>query len=226
MRLFLFVVPMIFAFSLSYAQKSKKQWEDLSGADKWHVYGKDQITKAWEFKDGILYFNSKIEDKSQKGNLITNEEYDNFHLQLEWKISKKGNSGVIFLVNEDLTKYKQPYLTGPEMQVLDNDGHPDGKIFKHRAGDLYDLIPSKKEMAKSVGEWNKAEIILKDAKLTFILNGEKVVETTMWDDEWHKMVAASKFKTMPDFARYKKGKIALQDHGDDVWFRNIKIRRL
>lgn len=217
---------MIFVASSCSAQKTKSQWENLSSPDKWHTYGKNEVTKAWQFENGVLHFNSKITDKSQKGNLITNEEFENFHLQLEWKISKKGNSGVIFLVNEDISKYKEPYLTGPEMQVLDNDGHPDGKIFKHRAGDLYDLIPCKRETVKPVGEWNKAEIILNKAKLTFILNGVKVVETTMWDDAWNKMVAESKFKSMPDFARYKKGKIALQDHGDDVWYRNVRIKRL
>ncbi len=227
MKNYLFVLSLIIGLSTSCsAQNSKQDWESLGNANKWHTYGKDYATKAWEFKDGVLYFNSRISYNSQKGNLITNEEYENFHLQLDWKISKNGNSGIIFLVKEDASKYKEPYLTGPEMQILDNDGHPDGKIFKHRAGDLYDLIPSKKEMAKPVGEWNKAEIILKDARLTFILNGEKVVETTMWNDEWDKMIAESKFKSMPDFAKYKKGKICLQDHGDDVWYRNIRIRRL
>lgn len=216
----------VLLFSSCVAQSSKNQWINLSSSEQWHTYGKEHLTKAWEFNNGIIYFNSKIADSSEKGNLITNEEFENFHLQLEWKISKNGNSGIIFLVKEDFSKYKEPYLTGPEMQVLDNDGHPDGKIFKHRAGDLYDLIPSRKEMAKPVGEWNKAEIILKDSKLTFILNAEIVVETTMWDEEWNKMIAESKFKNMPDFAKFKKGKIVLQDHGDDVWFRNITIKRL
>jgi len=89
---------------------------------------------------------------------VTDEEYENFDLKLEWKIAKNGNSGIIFFVHEDTAKYKATYETGPEMQVLDNDGHPDGKIVKHRAGDLYDLISCRKETVKPVGEWNAAEI--------------------------------------------------------------------
>jgi hypothetical protein len=108
------------------------------------------------------------------------------------------------------------------MQVLDNDGHADGKIMKHRAGDLYDLISCSKETVKAVGEWNKAEIILNNGDLTFMLNGEKVVHTTMFGDEWKAMVAKSKFKQWADFGTAQKGKICLQDHGDDV-FSNIEI---
>ncbi|MFN2440722.1 MAG: DUF1080 domain-containing protein, partial [Chitinophagaceae bacterium] len=116
--------------------------------------------------------------------------------------------------------------TGPEMQVLDNAGHPDAKITKHRAGDLYDLISVSKETVKPAGEWNTAEIIADKGNLRFRLNGEEVVNTTMWDDVWRTMLANSKFKDMPGFGTFKKGKIALQDHGDNVWYRNIKIRRL
>src|SRR5690606_31738521 len=120
----------------------------------------------------------------------------------------------------------QSYFTGPEMQVLDNAGHPDAKIFKHRAGDLYDLIPSSTETVKPFGEWNQAEIILNKGKLQFFLNGKQVVETTMWDADWNDMVAKSKFATMPDFGKYHSGKIVLQDHGDEVWYRNILIKKL
>jgi hypothetical protein len=112
------------------------------------------------------------------------------------------------------------------MQVLDNDGHADGKINKHRAGDLYDLIASSSEPVKPVGEWNLVEIISNNGKLDFKLNGKNIVSTTMWDAQWNSMVAGSKFKTMPGFAFYKSGKIALQDHGDEVWYRNIEIKKL
>jgi hypothetical protein len=147
-------------------------------------------------------------------------------LQLDWNISKDGNSGVIFYIHEDKDKYKWPWETGPEMQVLDNNGHPDGKIIKHRAGDLYDLITSSPETVKPPGEWNHAEIKSLNGNLEFYLNGVKVVSTTLWDDNWKKMVANSKFKSMPAFGTYKKGHIGLQDHGNEVRFRNIKIKAL
>jgi hypothetical protein len=112
------------------------------------------------------------------------------------------------------------------MQVLDNACHPDAKIIKHRAGDLYDLISCSKETIKPAGEWNTAVIRSDRGKMEFWLNGTKVVEFTMHDKKWDEMVAGSKFKTMPDFGKAHKGHIALQDHGDNVWYRNIKIREL
>jgi hypothetical protein len=112
------------------------------------------------------------------------------------------------------------------MQVLDNAGHKDAQINKHRAGDLYDLIASTKEAQKPAGEWNHVEIISNNGKLDFFLNSVQIVSTTLWDDHWKTLIANSKFKDMPGFGTFKKGKIALQDHGDSVWFRNIKIKRL
>lgn len=191
----------------------------------WHSYGKATVTERWKVADGTLYVDT-TKKGSEGGDLCTTEEYDNFDFKLEWKIAPNGNSGIIFYVNEDTAKYHNTYETGPEMQVLDNDGHADGKIIKHRAGDLYDLISCNKETVKPVGEWNEAEIKSKDGKLDFYLNGTNVVSTTMWDNNWKAMVAGSKFKSMPGFGTYKKGKIALQDHGNMVWYRNIKIKKL
>ena len=194
----------------------------------WHKYGGSSVGSGWKVQDSALFLDTtvKVNGKRDGGDIVTNEEFENFDLKLEWKIAKNGNSGVMFCVHEDTTKYKTPYETGPEMQVLDNDGHPDGKIKKHRAGDLYDLISCSKETVKPVGEWNQIEIKLLGGKLDFYLNGENVVSTTLWDDNWNKLVAASKFKKMPGFGTFKKGHIDLQDHDCDVWFRNIMIKKL
>lgn len=195
----------------------------------WHTYGQNVAGKAWKVENGTLHMDAASKKglpASDGGDLVTDEEYQNFHLKLDWKIAPNGNSGIIFFVHEDPAQYAQTYNTGLEMQVLDNEGHPDAKIHKHRAGDLYDLIASSQETVKPVGEWNQAEVISNNGKLDLFLNGTKVVTTTLWDDNWKQMVAESKFKTMPGFGTFKSGKIALQDHGDDVWYRNIMIKKL
>jgi hypothetical protein len=196
---------------------------DGSSTRGWHTYGKTEASAAWQAVDGTIHLDAS---KKDGGDLVTDESFENFHLKLEWKISPNGNSGIIFDVQEDPAKYKEVWYTGPEMQVLDNDGHPDGKIFKHRAGNLYDLIPSTSEPVKPVGEWNLAEIIQNRGKLELKLNGVTVVSTNIGDDAWRTLIAGSKFKNMPDFGKFSTGKIALQDHGNNVWYRNIKIQKL
>jgi len=195
----------------------------------WHKYGGGPVGSAWKVADSVLYLDAS-EKEGEKikggGDIVTNEQFENFDLKLEWKISKGGNSGIMFCVHEDTTKYKAPYETGPEMQVLDNDGHSDGKIHKHRAGDLYDLIACSKETVKPVGQWNQVEIKLLNGKLDFYLNGVNVVSTTIWDNDWDRMVTNSKFKSMPGFAKFKKGGIDLQDHDCAVWYRNLMIKKL
>lgn len=188
----------------------------------WHTYNKEKAGSAWRVVDGALHLDPASKDW---GDIVTSKEFTNFDLKAEWKISPNGNSGIIFLVKED-PKYKASYHTGMEMQVLDNDGHPDGKIKKHRAGDLYDLISCSKETVKPVGEWNQVEIIVNNGDLKLFLNGFNVVHTTLWDDAWKKLVAGSKFKEWPEFATFKSGRIDLQDHGNEVWYRNIKIKNL
>lgn len=194
----------------------------------WSKYGGGEVGKAWKIENGELFLDAANKDGWQTGDggdIITNEEFENFHFKYEWKIAPKGNSGVIFLVHES-PEYQYPWQTGPEMQVLDNNGHPDAKIISHRAGDLYDLIVSSQETVKPVGEWNQAEIIVNQGKLDLILNGVTIVSTTLWTPEWEALIAKSKFKDMPGFGKYKKGKIALQDHGDVVHFRNLQIKNL
>ncbi len=204
-------------------------WQKLfddSTTKGWHTYGKTEAGSAWKAENGLLKLDGS--SKTGRGDLLTDSEYTNFDLKLEWRVTKGANSGIIFLVHEDTTQYANTYETGPEMQILDNEGHPDGKIFKHRAGDLYDLIPCLRQTVKAVGEWNQVEIRVKNGKLKFTLNGFEVVTTKMWDADWDKMVAGSKFAKMPGFATFHKGHIALQDHGGDenVYFRNIQIQQL
>lgn len=194
----------------------------------WHKYGGGPVGSAWKITDGAIWMDTATKSNGKVvggGDLVTDEVFENFHLRLEWKIAKNGNSGIMFYVNEDTVKFKRPYETGPEMQVLDNDGHGDGKIIKHRAGDLYDLISCSKETVKPVGEWNLAEIKSVNGKLDFYLNGENVVSTTMWDDNWKQMVAKSKFKEWKDFGTFKSGRICLQDHDNTVWFRNVRVKK-
>ena len=208
-------------------QEKKEGWKllfDGRTSKGWHTYNKKTFGEGWKVSEGTL-FRDTTAVKKEAGDICTDEVFENFDLKLQWKISKDGNSGVMFLVHES-PEYDAPYLTGPEMQILDNDGHPDGKIVKHRAGDLYDLISSSSEPVRPVGQWNDAEIRLDHGKLTLYLNGVQTVTTTLWDKQWNDLVKGSKFAKMPGFAKYKSGHIDLQDHGHDVWFRNIKIRKL
>lgn len=217
--------------NISNGEKSSNGWVSLFDGKTttgWHSYGKDKADGIWNVEDDAICLTDKKQrtQGSGGGDLVTDKEYGDFDLKLEWKIAKNGNSGIIFYVVEDPTKYKESYNTGMEMQVLDNDGHPDGKLIRHRAGDLYDLISSSKESVKPVGEWNEVEIISKNGKLQLFLNGTNVVTTQLWDDNWRSMLASSKFKNMLGFGTFKKGKIALQDHSNMVCYRNIKIKEL
>jgi len=213
------------------AQEKSDGWQllfDGTTTNGWHTYGKNTIGKAWKVEGGTLRLDaaSKADwQTAEGGDIVTAEEFDNFDLRLEWKVAPKGNSGIMFYVKED-PQYPYPWHTGPEIQVLDNAGHPDAKIGKHRAGDLYDLIAASKETVKPAGEWNQVRIVANKGKLDSYLNGELVISTTMWDDQWRQLIAGSKFKDMPAFGTFQSGRISLQDHGDNVWFRNIKIKRL
>ena len=213
-------------------QEKSEGWQSLFDGQTikgWHKYGGAPVGAAWKIADGAIYLDTSSKKDWQTangGDIVTDDEFENFDLKLEWKISPAGNSGTMFYVNEDTVKFKHSFESGPEMQVVDNDGHPDGKIIKHQAGDLYDLISCSKKTVKPVGEWNEAEIKAVNGKLDLYLNGENVVSTTMWDDNWKKMIAGSKFKQWPGFGTFKKGKICLQDHGNMVWFRNIRAKRL
>jgi hypothetical protein len=187
----------------------------------WRNFNKETIGGAWKVENGELFLDNS--EKEGRGDIITDEAYENFELMLEWKIDSCGNSGILFNVVED-PAYNTVWVTGPEMQVLDNNCHPDAKITKHRAGDLYDLISCSEETVKPAGEWNQVRILSENGSYQFWLNGTNVVNFTMHTEEWNAMVANSKFKTMPAFGKARSGHIALQDHDDRVWYRNIRIR--
>lgn len=211
-------------------KEQREGWQllfDGTTTNGWHVYNRLSDGSAWKAGDGTLYLDPAAKGPKGEGggDLTSDKEYENYDLKLDWKLEPNGNSGLVFQAVED-PKYRWPWQTGPEMQMLDNVGHPDAKIIKHRSGDLYDMITSTPETVKPAGEWNSIELIANNGTLTFFQNGVKVLTTTQWDDNWRNMIANSKFKSMPGFGTFKKGHIALQDHGNKVWFRNIKIREL
>ncbi|MES2730929.1 MAG: DUF1080 domain-containing protein [Bacteroidota bacterium] len=207
------------------AQSEPGPWKILFGGkntDAWRGFHKETMPSGWKVDNGTLTLGEK-----GAGDIITKDEYENYELELEWKISEGGNSGIIYNVVED-PKYKNTYETGPEMQVLDNDRHPDAKLGKNSnrtAGSNYDLISPAKP-AKPAGAWNKARLVVNKGHVEHWLNGVKVVEYQLWSPEWEELVKNSKFTAFPDYGKAKKGHIALQDHGDKVWYRNIRIRTL
>lgn len=215
--------------TLSTAEK-REGWELLfDGTTKsgWHILNNRTDGSAWKVEEGLLFLDPKAKGPKGEGGgeLISDKTFGNFHLKLDWKIDINGNSGIMFLAQED-PKYKYAYLTGPEMQIIDNNGHADAKNIKHRAGDLYDMISAVPENAKPAGEWNSSEIILKNGELTLLQNGTKVVNTIMWNENWQQLITNSKFVKLTDFAKAKEGHLVLQDHGDKVWFKNIKVKEL
>jgi hypothetical protein len=187
----------------------------------WKNFNKEGVGAAWVIDNDALHFDNTV--KEGRGDIITVDEFENFDLMLEWKIDSCGNSGIMFNVVES-PEFINTYFTGPEMQVLDNACHPDAKIIKHRAGDLYDLISCSTETVKPAGEWNQVHIVSNKSTYQFWLNGTNVVSFTMHTPEWDALVAGSKFKQWPAFGKAKRGHIALQDHGDKVWYRNIMIK--
>ncbi|MDN3548049.1 3-keto-disaccharide hydrolase [Mucilaginibacter aquaedulcis] len=212
-------------------KKEKKEgWKllfDGKTTKGWHTYLRDTVGSKWQVKDGAIVFDPS-KPKEGGGDIVTNDVYENYELNLQWKISKGGNSGIIFDIQED-PKFNATYLTGPEMQVLDNIDADDNKKQNHLAGCLYDMSgDSTVSKPVPVGEWNQVRLIQNKGHLTFYLNGIKTFEGQMGSDEWNKMVAGSKFANpaFTNFAKVAKGKIALQQHPGSSQWRNIKIRQL
>jgi hypothetical protein len=205
------------------AVEKKEGWVllfDGTSTKGWRGWKKDIAPEGWKAVDGALTRVAKA------GDLITVDQYGSFDFMFEWRIAKNGNSGVFFHVAEapDLSN---AYATGPEYQLLDNDGHPDAKNGPDRfAGGNYALHPPVNGVTKPIGEWNQSRIVVNGPHVVHWLNGVKVVEYELWSADWKDRVQKSKFKAMPRYGLEKTGHIALQDHGDEVAFRNLKIKSL
>lgn len=202
------------------AAEKKAGWKllfDGKTTDGWRGYKKDRMPDGWKVENGALV------RVSGGGDIVTTEQFDNFELSLEWKIAPGGNSGIMYRVSES---EGAPYMTGPEMQVLDNSKHADGKNPLTSAGACYALYPPPKDVTRPVGEWNRARILVNGNKVEHWLNGEKLVAYEIGSEDWNRKIAASKFKSWARFGKEPKGHICLQDHGDRVEYRSIKIRPL
>ncbi|MHA7864801.1 3-keto-disaccharide hydrolase [Flagellimonas marinaquae] len=202
---------------------------DGESFDGWHMYNGEEVTEPWKLEDGAMVFYPPEErPEGASYNLVSDKEFTDFVLTLDWKIAEGGNSGIFWAVKED-EKYGQPYITGPEIQVLDNERHPDAQNGDDRlAGALYDMVPPSKDVTNPAGEWNSVELMInhKTNEGHVILNGTKIVEFPAQVTGWDQLIADSKFADWEDFAAFTTGKIGLQDHGDMVAFRNIKIKEL
>ncbi|WP_423129169.1 3-keto-disaccharide hydrolase [Gaoshiqia sp. Z1-71] len=205
---------------------------DGESTEGWRGVNKAVMPGAWEVIEGTLHCQGSGKGEAgatDGGDILFDKKFKNFNLKLEWKISEGGNSGIFYL-GQEVPEWPI-WKTAPEMQVLDNERHPDsflGKDGNRQAGSLYDLIPAKPQNTKPAGEWNSVEIICYKGTVIHKQNGETVVEYHLWTDDWNTLVADSKFPGLNEnWANVaEEGFIALQDHGDDVWFKNIKIREL
>ncbi|NNE76119.1 MAG: DUF1080 domain-containing protein [Pricia sp.] len=214
------------------AEQPAQEWEvlfDGTSFEHWKEYLKEGVSENWKIEDGAMVFYppENREDK-EVFDLVTKNEYTDFVLSLDWKISEGGNSGVFYGVKED-PEVRVPYRTGPEIQVLDNEKHPDAKNgTTHQAGSLYDMVAPSKDVTRPVGEWNTMVLTVNHSEKqgSVELNGVEVVTFPLGNEQWSEMVSKSKFADWNEFGKYSTGKIGLQDHGDQVAFRNIKIKEL
>ncbi|MFM8706994.1 MAG: DUF1080 domain-containing protein [Planctomycetia bacterium] len=216
--------PALLAFGLflcSFARAEESGWVNLFDGKTlagWKSYSGKPIGTQWVVEDGALHLTG-----GGGGDLVTEKEFRNFELQFQWKVAPGANSGVTYRVQPG---DKAPYLSGPEYQVLDDAKHRDGANPKTSAAALYALIAGTDKELKPVGEWNTGKIVLRGNHLEHWLNGRKVVETDLGTDAWKSMLAESKCMDWKQFGAAPQGMICLQDHGDKVWFRDLKIREL
>ena len=198
---------------------------DGSNFDSWKGYLHEGMYDEWSIDGDAMLFTPNGKGK----NIITKQKFTSFELAIEWKIAEGGNSGIFWGVFED-KQFKEAYHTGPEIQVLDNERHPDAKANPkfHQAGALYDMVQPTSDVCNPAGEWNKVLLKVDHNKNqgSVTLNGTVIVEFPVHGEGWDALVANSKFKGWEGFGKYQTGHIGLQDHGDKVWYKNIKIKEL
>jgi len=206
--------------------ETKDGWKlifDGQSTTGWHGYNMTVFPDCWAIEDACLTMNTTGGAESQ--DIITDKVYRNFALSIDYKTDTAANSGIIFQVKED-PKYKFPYETGAEMQIIDDEGWP-GKLEEwQKSGANYAMYTAKIKAHKPVGEWNNIFLVVYNNKVTQILNGVTVVEYEKYTDEWTKLRNSGKWADYPDYGKYDEGNISLQNHGSKVWFRNIKIKEL
>ena len=197
---------------------------DGKSMDKWKGYKTDSINPIWQVKDGAIFVEGKGGGEN-KGDIITKQSFKNFEFKVEWKMAERGNSGIFILADE---KEDRIYFKAPEIQVIANDPSKVTKRTRNLAGSLYDMVSAPVESQKKVGEWNKVRIRLKDKHLQIWQNGVKSVDIVIDSPKWNELIQKSKFKKWPGFAKNVDigGSLGLQDHGCEVYFKNLKVKSL
>lgn len=190
---------------------------DGESSEHWRGYRSDSFPDGWVIVEGTLH------RADSAGDIITKQQFTDFEFSIDWRVEGPGNSGLLFRVSkeEDAT-----FMTGPEYQILNNDKHPNGSDPLKQAGANYGLHAPCCDMTRPEGEWNHARIRVINTHVQHWLNGEKIVEYQLFSDDWERRVADSKFAQWPKYGRVPEGHLALQDHNDPVWYRNIKVRPL
>ena len=191
----------------------------------WHGYNKTGPVKNWEIEDGALVCLGAAKDASG-GDIVTDKKFTDFELKWEWKVDKGSNSGVLYHVQEG-PKWHGSYETGPEYQIIDDVTFPEKLEDWQKTGADYAMhTANNQKVLKPVGEWNTSRIIFKNKHVEHWLNGKKILEFEAWSDDWNKKRKEGKWKDYPDYGSAKTGEIALQDHGDKAYYKNIMIREL
>ncbi len=206
--------------------EAKAGWQLLSnGTDftGWHGFNMIGIPDCWTIADGCFTMTTVGGAESQ--DIVTDKKYKSFAIFVEFKLDTAANSGIIYHIVED-TIYKFPYETGAEYQVIDHENWPDSLADWQICGANYAMYPPKTQPFKNVGEWNQALLVVNGNKVTHILNGEVVVEFEKYSEEWKQLRNSGKWNSFPDYSKSDEGNISLQNHGTQVWYRNVKIKEL